>query len=194
MSLVNKILNKIIGEYKSLIFFFISSYPDSTLGKFIRKKYWINRLNRCGNNPDFHANSSIGYPEKIEIGDNFMISNNAHITAIGSKGIYIGDNVGIGRGSYLHAAFHKTKKTDVPMRLQGVESEDIEYKGNNFSIIIEDDVLIGSNVVILSGSKIGKGCLISPGSVVSGIIPPYSILAGNPARVSKNRKNDENNE
>ena len=69
-----------------------------------------------------------------------------------------------------------------------IRSKDISYKGSYYSIIIEDDVLIGSNVVILSGTKIGNGSIVSPGSVVSGIYPSYSILVGNPARISQNRK------
>ena len=49
-------------------------------------------------------------------------------------------------------------------------------------------MLIGSNVVILSGTKIGNGSIVSPGSVLSGVYPSFSILVGNPARVSQNRK------
>ena len=41
-------------------------------------------------------------------------------------------------------------------------------------------------------TKIGKGSLVSPGSILSGEYPPYSVLVGNPARVSKNRKNNIN--
>lgn len=52
-------------------------------------------------------------------------------------------------------------------------------------VIIEDDVWIGYGVIILSGTKIGKGAVIGAGSVVSGIVPPYSIYAGN--KVVKNR-------
>ena len=46
----------------------------------------------------------------------------------------------------------------------------------------------------LSGTKIGKGSVVSPGSVLSGVYPPYSVLVGNPARISKNRKKSDNYE
>ena len=82
-----------------------------------------------------------------------MLSVNAHITAFGSKGIFIGDNVGIGRGSCLHASNHSSNKIDIPIRMQGIESNDILYNNKYYSIIIEDDVIIGSNVVIVSGNK-----------------------------------------
>lgn len=193
-SYINKIFEFILNEIKSIILYLVLSYPDSRLGKFLRKKYWSKKLKRNGSNLDIHMHSTIGCPELIEVGENFMLSVNAHITAFGSKGIYIGDNVGIGRGSYLHASNHIFDSIDIPIRNQGIRSKDISFRDSYYSIIIEDDVLIGSNVVILSGTKIGKGSIVSPGSVLSTIYPPYSILVGNPARVSQNRKQNFNHE
>ncbi|OBZ09823.1 acetyltransferase [Bacillus sp. FJAT-27264] len=54
-------------------------------------------------------------------------------------------------------------------------------------IIVGDDVWIGSHSVILSGVNIGRGTIIGAGSVVTKNIEPYSIVAGNPARVIKYR-------
>ncbi len=50
-------------------------------------------------------------------------------------------------------------------------------------VIVEEDVWIGNHVILLSGSKIGRGSEIGAGSVVRGIIPPYSVVIGNPAKV-----------
>jgi tetrahydrodipicolinate N-succinyltransferase len=49
--------------------------------------------------------------------------------------------------------------------------------------VIEDDVFVGANAVVLPGTHIGKGSIIGAGAVVSKTIPPYSVVAGNPARV-----------
>ncbi len=193
-SYINKIFKFIFNEIQTIIFWIILSYPDSTFGKSLRNKYWSKKLKKHGSNLDIHRHSTIGCPELIEVGNNFFLSVNAHITAFGSKGIYIGDDVGIGRGSYLHSSNHIFDKIDIPIRMQGIKSNDILYRDNYYSIIIEDDVLIGSNVVILSGTKIGKGSVVSPGSVLSGVYPPYSVLVGNPARISKNRKKSDNYE
>ena len=51
-------------------------------------------------------------------------------------------------------------------------------------IVIEDDVFIGANTIILKGVRIGRGSIIGAGSVVAlKDIPPFSKVAGNPARI-----------
>jgi len=43
----------------------------------------------------------------------------------------------------------------------------------------------GAGAIILADSKIGHGSMIGAGSVVRGIIPPFSVVVGNPGRVIK---------
>lgn len=57
-------------------------------------------------------------------------------------------------------------------------------KGN---IVISDDVWIGMNSTILSGVTVGKGAIIAACSVVTKSVPPYAIVAGNPAKIIKYR-------
>jgi acetyltransferase-like isoleucine patch superfamily enzyme len=59
------------------------------------------------------------------------------------------------------------------------------------SIVIEDDVWIGFNVIILSGVTIGRGAVIGAGSIVTRDIPPYSVAVGNPCKVKRYRFSDE---
>jgi acetyltransferase-like isoleucine patch superfamily enzyme len=58
-------------------------------------------------------------------------------------------------------------------------------------IIIEDDVWIGTNSLLLSGVKVGKGAIVAAGSVITKDVPPYAIVAGNPAKVIKYRFNED---
>jgi acetyltransferase-like isoleucine patch superfamily enzyme len=56
-------------------------------------------------------------------------------------------------------------------------------------VTIEDDVWIGINSVIMSGITIGRGSVIGSNSVVTKDVPPFSIMAGNPAIEIKRRLN-----
>lgn len=65
---------------------------------------------------------------------------------------------------------------------------DLPLKGNT---VIGNDVWIGQNAVILPGVHIGDGAIIGANSVVGSDIDPYTIVAGNPARVLRKRFDDE---
>lgn len=49
--------------------------------------------------------------------------------------------------------------------------------------IIDNDVAIGSGVVILPGVTVYEGAIVGAGAVVVEDVPPFSIVVGNPARV-----------
>ena len=53
--------------------------------------------------------------------------------------------------------------------------------------VIEHDVWIGANVTLAMGVRIGTGAIVASGSVVTRDVPPYAIVAGNPAVVKKSR-------
>jgi acetyltransferase-like isoleucine patch superfamily enzyme len=50
-------------------------------------------------------------------------------------------------------------------------------------VVIEDNVWLGFDVCVLPGVRIGQGSIVGARSVVYESVPPYSIAAGNPARV-----------
>lgn len=64
-------------------------------------------------------------------------------------------------------------------------------RGDQHSITIEDDVWIGHGAIILSPTRVGRGAVIAAGAVVVRDVPPYAIVAGNPARVVRARFSPE---
>ena len=90
--------------------------------------------------------------------------------------VIIGSNVNLAQNITVSGLDHNYKDT----------SKRIDEQGVNTSLItIDDNVWIGANCVITKGVNIGKHSVIAAGSVVSKNIPPYSVAAGNPARVMK---------
>ena len=69
---------------------------------------------------------------------------------------------------------------------EGVSIKADEYK-NSQSCVIGSDVWIASNVIILRGIEIGHGAVIGAGAVVTKDVPPYTVVAGVPAKPMKKR-------
>lgn len=72
--------------------------------------------------------------------------------------------------------------------MESPAAEDLPLKGDT---VIGNDVWIGQNAVILPGVHIGDGAIVGLSSVVGSDIPPYSIFAGNPARLVRERFDGE---
>lgn len=53
--------------------------------------------------------------------------------------------------------------------------------------VVGNDVWIGTGSMILPGARIGDGAIIGAGAVVRGTVAPYTIVAGNPAQVMRER-------
>lgn len=58
-------------------------------------------------------------------------------------------------------------------------------------IVIGDNVWIGEYASVLKGVTIGTGAIVASHAVVTKDVPPYTIVAGNPARVVKELEDDE---
>ena len=68
------------------------------------------------------------------------------------------------------------------------KADDMPYKGDT---VIGNDVWIGQNALILPGVHIGDGAIIGANSIVGSYVEPYTIVAGNPAKVIRKRFDDE---
>ena len=67
-------------------------------------------------------------------------------------------------------------------------ASEMPFKGDT---VIGNDVWIGQNAVLLPGVTIGDGAIIGANSVVGSDVAPYTIVAGNPAKVIRKRFDDE---
>lgn len=107
---------------------------------------------------------------KLIVGRNSRI-NGAHISA--STEVRIGDNVRIAPYVIIiDDDYHDVQ-------------DHFGAEGKKSPIIIEDNVWIAMSAKILKGVTIGKGSVIATSAVVTKNVPPFSIVAGIPAKVIK---------
>ena len=112
------------------------------------------------------------YGNNIVLGKNVFINSNCYFMD-GAK-ITVGDNVFIGPSCGFYTANHPL---DYQTRNQGIEQA--------LPILIGNNVWLGGNVIVLPGVKIGDGCVIGAGSVVTKDIEANSIATGVPCKVIK---------
>ncbi len=106
----------------------------------------------------------------LTIGDNVSINTNVQLGAAQGE-LHIGNNVLIGPNVVLRAADHG-QALGISPRNQ------LHERGQ---IFIEDDVWIAANVVVTRNVRLGKGCIVAAGSVVTKDVSPLQIVAGVPA-------------
>lgn len=109
----------------------------------------------------------LGPDGSVEVGD--------YSTLVGA---IINSNAPVKIGNYVFVA-HEVVIADDAMAVPGRAVE------RPREIVIEDNVWIGARAVILGGVRIGEGSIIGAASVVNFDVEPYSLVAGNPARVVK---------
>jgi acetyltransferase-like isoleucine patch superfamily enzyme len=112
----------------------------------------------------------------LKVGNNSSIGPYAYIGCSGY--IEIGDNVMMSPRVSIYSENHNFSETTFPMIEQGVTRSFVK---------IEDDCWLAANSVILAGVTVGKGSVVAAGSIVTKDVPPYSIVAGNPAKIIKSR-------
>lgn len=138
---------------------------------------------------------------KIFIGDNCEIRHHAVLEVVGRYNgtIAIGDNSVIGICNWLQGAGDITIGTDVIIGpYTCIVSTNHTYNDPDTPVaklplvtdpvVIEDDVWVGAHVTITYGVTIGSHSIIGANSFVNKDVPPYSIVAGSPAKVIKRRK------
>lgn len=110
----------------------------------------------------------------FELGDNSTINAKCYLDNRG--GIFIGDNVSISSEVIIITADH--------------DLQSVNFQGRMRAVYLEEHVFIGTRAMILPGVRVGRGAAVAAGAVVSRDVPPYSIVAGIPARIISQRRED----
>ncbi|MGK4000403.1 acyltransferase [Sorangium sp. So ce1024] len=110
----------------------------------------------------------------LRIGDNTGIGHECRIVV--GKSVTIGSHCRIAGSVYiLDSSGHPS---DPEARKRGLPPADSEVR----PVVIEDNVWLGARSMIFPGVTVGEGSVVSAGSIVMADVPPYTVVAGNPAR------------
>jgi acetyltransferase-like isoleucine patch superfamily enzyme len=101
----------------------------------------------------------------IVIGDGTYLNRNTEIVAAGS--VAIGNQCKIGRD----------------VLIMDTDQHPLPGRAHVDPVRIEDGVWIGARAIVLKGVTIGRGAIVGAGAIVTRNVPPYSVVAGHPARV-----------
>ena len=121
---------------------------------------------------------------KVKINGPFVMGRRCQISTgcflgAGAAGLTLGDDVLVSPNCTILTGTYQFDRLDVPLPEQGTISK---------ATRIGHRVWIGCNSVVLAGAEIGDNVIVSAGSVVSGRIPPNTIVLGNPAKVIFTRR------
>jgi maltose O-acetyltransferase len=152
-----------------------SPRPGGAVSRRIRAVLARQMLDECGRDVNVEHGAWFGSGRGIRLGERSDLGMDSLI--IGP--LAVGRDVMMGPRCILLASSHAFASVDLPMNAQGF----VEDR----PIVIEDDVWVGAGVVVLPGVRIGTGSIVGAGSVVTKDVPPWTVVAGNPARAVRSR-------
>ena len=128
----------------------------------------------------------IDVPEKFDVDDHVYIGHHNYIEA--SHGIRMGEGCHV--TNFVSITTHSSHQS---IRLYGRQyGETKEMLGYvRGSVEIGAYTFIGPNSVIMPGTRIGKGCIVAAFSFVKGTFPDFSFISGNPAMVTGDTRNGD---
>lgn len=127
-------------------------------------------LGRFGQNSYIEPPFQCNYGSHIFLGDYSYL--NYDCVVLDNNHVHIGNHTMLGPAVQLYTAVHPL---DAETRNKLLETAE--------PIVIKDNVWIGGGAVILPGVTIGRNAVVGAGAVVSKNVEPYTVVAGNPARV-----------
>ena len=172
----NNCFNKILLS----LFWFLTDYIGNHIFAHIpfwtiRKVYYLLCGAKIGKGTKIDMNTTVMDPNKMKLGNHCHINRDCLIDARGT--LVINDNVSISHRVVITTGSH-------------------DYRSPHFDFVrttikIDEYVWVGINATIVGNVHVGKGAIICAGAVVTKDVPPYSVVAGVPAKVIGERPRNQ---
>jgi len=152
-----------------------NSKPYACGSRWVR--YWVCKhlFAKCGRGVKIEHGASFGDGSLVEIGDYSAIGIDCRVLSV-----VMGKHIMMGPDVTFIAYNHNFSDPDKSMQGRGYLPAD--------PITVGDNSWFGTKVIVLPGRKIGRCAIIGAGAVVTKDVPDYAIVAGNPARIIRFRK------
>jgi UDP-2-acetamido-3-amino-2,3-dideoxy-glucuronate N-acetyltransferase len=148
--------------------------PDVKLGKDVKIFAYAN-LYGCTVGDNTKIGTFVEVQKNAVIGANCKISSHTFIC----EGVTIEDDVFIGHNvTFINDIYPRSTAED-----GGLQTE-ADWKV--VPTFIKKGASVGSSATILAGVTVGEGAIVGAGAVVTKDVPPWAIVAGNPAKVLRN--------
>lgn len=118
-----------------------------------------------------HWRAEFYRPEGITIGQHCTVGDSVFLD--GREGITVGDNVNVGSHVSVYTRQH--------------DPDDPDFAEVGAPVTIGTYAWVSSHSVILPGVSVGEGAVVAAGAVVTRDVPPYTVVAGVPAAVIRER-------
>lgn len=142
-------------------------------------RYWLPNFKylfkKIGNNTQIITPLTVR-PQNMDLDDFVRIQN--HVNMISNQGQFrVKKYSSIGSGTVIIPDSHRPT-VGLPQFFSYLHINDEERE-----IIVEEDCWVGASCILLSKCHIGRGSIVAAGSVVTKNVLPYSVVAGNPAKI-----------
>jgi acetyltransferase-like isoleucine patch superfamily enzyme len=161
---------------------YIAISDDVKLGANVRLAKFIN-LYGCSIGDNTKIGAFVEVQKNAFIGNNCKISSHTFIC----EGVIVEDNVFIGHNvTFINDVYPRATTPG------GHLQTEVDWVcGKTF---IKEGASIGSSATLLCGITVGEHAIVGAGSVVTKDVPPYTIVAGNPARILRTIEKEKNDE
>ena len=158
---------------------YVNIAEDVKLGKNVKIYSFVN-LYGCEIGDNTKIGTFVEIQKGAKIGKNCKISSHTFIC----EGVTIEDNVFVGHNvTFINDIYPRATTADGELQT--------EDDWICIPTLVKKGASIGSSATLLAGITVGEGALIGAGSVVTKDVPPYTVVAGNPARVLRKIREEE---
>jgi acetyltransferase-like isoleucine patch superfamily enzyme len=171
---------------------------EGWLHQTMRRIFWRALARNVGSALTINPGVGMRYPETFEIGESVFIGAQSFLQGRFDGRLRIGNHVWIGPQSYFDARdltledyvgwgpgakVLGSTHTGRPVNLPIIQT-DLEIR----PVLVEKWADIGTHATLLPGVTIGQGSIVGAGAVVTKDVPPYTVVAGVPAKVIRFRR------